>query len=84
MSADIEKHYISADDQQKASFDLAWNIVKSGFRPDYIVGVWRGGTPVGITVQEVLEYNGATGTFLDVFATGAVDDSLIFMAFRPK
>lgn len=58
MSADIEKHYISADDQQKASFDLAWNIVKSGFRPDYIVGVWRGGTPVGITVQEVLEYNG--------------------------
>ena len=58
MSADIEKHYISANDQQQSSFDLAWDIVKSGFRPDYIVGVWRGGTPVGITVQEVLEFNG--------------------------
>lgn len=58
MSADIKKTYISADQQQKASFDLAWDIVKSGFRPNYIVGVWRGGTPVGITVQEVLAYNG--------------------------
>ena len=27
---------------------------ESGFRPEYIVGVWRGGAPVGIAVQEFL------------------------------
>ena len=33
-------------------------IFESGFRPDFIVGVWRGGTPVGIAVQEYLAYKG--------------------------
>ena len=33
-------------------------ILKSGFNPDFIVGVWRGGTPVGIAVQEFLDYFG--------------------------
>ncbi|MDD9856899.1 MAG: phosphoribosyltransferase family protein, partial [Gammaproteobacteria bacterium] len=28
----------------------------SGFRPDFIVGIWRGGSPVGIAIQEMLEY----------------------------
>ena len=37
---------------------LASNILQSGFRPDYIVGIWRGGTPVGIAVQEFLDYAG--------------------------
>jgi hypoxanthine phosphoribosyltransferase len=27
-------------------------------RPSFIVGVWRGGTPVGIAVQEILDYLG--------------------------
>ena len=31
-------------------------ILESGFRPNFIVGVWRGGTPVGIAVQELLDY----------------------------
>ncbi len=33
-------------------------IVRSGFRPTFLVGVWRGGAPIGIAVQEVLEYCG--------------------------
>ena len=28
---------------------------RSEFRPSFILGVWRGGAPVGIAVQEVLE-----------------------------
>ena len=28
------------------------------FRPSFIVGVWRGGTPVGIAVQEILDHLG--------------------------
>ena len=37
-------------------FNLAWKIFESGFKPDYIIGVWRGGAPVGIAVQEFLDF----------------------------
>ena len=40
------------------SFSLGHKIIESGFRPNYIVGIWRGGTPVGIAVQELLHYHG--------------------------
>src|SRR5437868_3121283 len=33
-------------------------IVRSGFNPTHLVGIWRGGAPIGITVQEVLEFHG--------------------------
>ena len=33
-------------------------IYESGYRPDFIVGVWRGGSAVGIYVQECLQYLG--------------------------
>jgi len=32
---------------------------KDGFRPDFIVGIWRGGAPIGIAVQEFFEYKDA-------------------------
>ncbi len=50
------KIYLSADQLLLDSFQLGIDIVKSGFKPDFIVGVWRGGTPVGIAVQEILDY----------------------------
>ncbi len=51
----MEKHYISASQLLRDSFELAWKVYESGFRPNYIVGVWRGGAPVGIAVQELLD-----------------------------
>ncbi|MFO1466651.1 MAG: phosphoribosyltransferase [Steroidobacteraceae bacterium] len=33
-------------------------MLESGCRPTHIAGIWRGGTPVGIAVQELLEYCG--------------------------
>ncbi len=53
-----EKTFITAAELLRDSFLLASNILQSGFRPDYIVGIWRGGTPVGIAVQEFLDYAG--------------------------
>ncbi|MCP3664852.1 MAG: hypoxanthine phosphoribosyltransferase [Gammaproteobacteria bacterium] len=50
------KIYLSADQLLLDSFQLGIDIIKSGFKPDFIVGVWRGGTPVGIAVQEILDY----------------------------
>ena len=37
------------------SFRLGVNIFESGFRPTFIVGLWRGGSSVGIYVQECLQ-----------------------------
>jgi uncharacterized protein len=50
--------YITADELLADSFRLGLKILDSGFRPTYIVGIWRGGTPVGIAVQELLDFCG--------------------------
>ena len=52
----VDKVYLSAQDLLEDSFRLALEVYNSGFRPNFIVGVWRGGTPVGIAVQELLDY----------------------------
>lgn len=54
----MDKVYISAQQLLEDSFKLAIQVYESGFRPDYIVGVWRGGAPVGIAVQELLHVFG--------------------------
>ncbi len=41
-----------------SSLLLAEKIFDSGFKPDFIVAIWRGGTPVGIVIQELYEYFG--------------------------
>ena len=50
------KTYISAQQLLDDSFALGLQILESGFYPDFIVGIWRGGAPVGIAVQELLKY----------------------------
>jgi uncharacterized protein len=52
---DFEKIYISANDLYKDSFKLGMNIIRSGYKPDHIVALWRGGTPVGMVIQEVFQ-----------------------------
>ena len=52
----MKKHYIQAGQLLEDSYKLAWEIFESGFRPDFIIGVWRGGAPVGIAVQEFLDF----------------------------
>ena len=54
----MDKLFISADALLRDSMELARRIVHSGFRPTFLVGMWRGGAPIGIAVQEVLEYQG--------------------------
>lgn len=54
----MQKTFIAADDLLLDSFRLARQIFEAGFRPDFLVGLWRGGSAVGIAVQEGLEYFG--------------------------
>ena len=50
----MKKLFIDSNQLLEDSFQLAWKVYESGFKPNYIVGVWRGGAPVGIAVQELL------------------------------
>ncbi|MEM7433172.1 MAG: phosphoribosyltransferase family protein [Pseudomonadota bacterium] len=52
------KNLVAADDLLKDSFQLAADIHAAGFQPDFLVGLWRGGSAVGIAVQEGLEFLG--------------------------
>lgn len=54
----MEKLFITAEDLLRDSFELGLRVVESGFRPSFIIGIWRGGSPIGIAVQEVLDYYG--------------------------
>ena len=54
----MNERFIAADDLLRDSFQLAANICKAGFRPDFLVGLWRGGSAVGIAVQEGLDHFG--------------------------
>lgn len=56
--SNIEKKYITSQELLEDSVQLGIKIFSSAFRPDFIVGIWRGGTPVGIVVQELLDYFG--------------------------
>ncbi|PID61462.1 MAG: hypoxanthine phosphoribosyltransferase [Gammaproteobacteria bacterium] len=56
MTDSPPKVYISAQQLLEDSLEIGRQILASDFRPNYIVGVWRGGTPVGIMVQELLDF----------------------------
>lgn len=53
-----EKIYLDAQQLLEDSFQLAARVYNSGFRPTFIVAIWRGGAPMGIAVQELLAYRG--------------------------
>ena len=62
----MKKTFIQADQLLEDSFKLAWSVYESGFRPNYIVGVWRGGAPIGIAVQEFLEVLGISSDHIAI------------------
>ena len=51
----MEKRYLEEQQIIEDSFRLGVQIFESGFRPTFIVGLWRGGSAVGIYVQECLQ-----------------------------
>jgi hypoxanthine phosphoribosyltransferase len=53
-----DKEYIGPTMLVHDAFTLAARIVASGFRPDVLLVIWRGGTPIGIAVHEFLLYKG--------------------------
>ncbi len=54
----MEKRFVSEEDLLHDAYRLGVQIANSDFKPSFIVGLWRGGSVVGIAVQECLQYLG--------------------------
>lgn len=52
----MEKIYVNAEKLLLDSFKLAKKIYDSGYRPNLIVGVWRGGSPIAMAVDEYFRH----------------------------
>lgn len=50
----VEKHFVCESERVLDGFRLGRLIYQDGFRPTFIVGLWRGGSAVGIVVQECM------------------------------
>ncbi|MEE8221470.1 MAG: phosphoribosyltransferase family protein [Woeseiaceae bacterium] len=76
----MDKTVLTAQDLLADSFELGVRILESGFQPTLIIAIWRGGTPVGMAVQEILAYCGIesdhiairTSSYVGVDERGAV------------
>jgi len=53
-----EKRYIGAAEYMHDAWRLAAAIRGSGWRPDFLVGLWRGGAPVAVAMHEFLKATG--------------------------
>jgi len=60
------KRYLDSQQLLEDSFKLAARVYQSGFRPSFIVAVWRGGAPMGIAMQELLAYRGVHSDHITV------------------
>ena len=65
----VDKRYLSANEFLHDSWRLASRILKSGWRPDALVALWRGGAPVGVAVHEFLKVSGVDVKHIPVKCT---------------
>ena len=54
----MDKLFVAEEDLLLDAYRLGVQVFNSGFRPSFIVGLWRGGSSVGIAVQECLQHLG--------------------------
>lgn len=54
----MDKEFITANELFRDAFLLGRQVLDSGYRPEVLLAMWRGGTPVGIAVHEFLRYKG--------------------------
>ena len=68
--------YVGAKEFLEDSFELGARVLESGFRPSIIVAIWRGGAPVGMAVQELLDYFGVEADHIAIRASSysGIDD----------
>jgi hypoxanthine phosphoribosyltransferase len=62
----VDKLFIEEEALLNDSFRMAVSVYESGFAPTFIVGIWRGGSSVGIYVQECLQFLGVESDHISI------------------
>ncbi len=62
----MKRHFLDEATIIEDSFRLGTQVFDSGFKPTFIVGLWRGGSAVGIYVQECLQALGVETNHISV------------------
>ena len=47
-----DKRYLSGDEYLRDTWRLAAQVRESGWQPDILIALWRGGAPVGVAMHE--------------------------------
>ena len=66
MDQMIKKTFVEEETLLNDSFRMAVSVYESGFAPTFIVGIWRGGSSVGIYVQECLQFLGVESDHISI------------------
>jgi hypoxanthine phosphoribosyltransferase len=80
----MKKQFVQEEELLNDSYKLAVKIYESGFRPDFIVGVWRGGSTVGIYVQECLQYLGVNTDHIAIRTSYTGMDNYLLSVDQPE
>jgi hypoxanthine phosphoribosyltransferase len=62
----MQKRFITEEELLLDAYRLGAQVYQSGFRPSFIVGLWRGGSTVGIAVQECLQHLGVNTDHISI------------------
>lgn len=60
------KRYISPDLLHKYSYELGTKVLRDGFKPTWIIALWRGGCPIGMAIQGLLKHHGCDADHISV------------------
>ena len=66
MDQMIKKTFVEEETLLNDAFRMAVSVYESGFAPTFIVGIWRGGSSVGIYVQECLQFLGVESDHISI------------------
>ena len=66
MDQMIKKIFVEEETLLNDAFRMAVSVYESGFSPTFIVGIWRGGSSVGIYVQECLQFLGVESDHISI------------------
>ena len=51
----MKKHYYTYNDVHNAAMDIVLQMYKENWRPDYVVGITRGGLPLALRISQLLD-----------------------------
>ncbi len=65
-----EKLFITPDSLRRDSVAVARQLYDAGYHPNRIIGLWRGGSPIGLYVHEALKVLGVSADYIPVITRG--------------